>query len=88
MPCSVSLILVLTLAVAALCVHSISLDGKETAVKQTTDQNGKCEEITVPMCRNMEYNMTSMPNQFNHESQTEAAMEVNSNLRKCFSFLK
>lgn len=43
-----------------------------------TDQanNGKCEEITVPMCRNMEYNMTSMPNQFNHETQAEAAMEA------------
>ena len=40
------------------------------------DPNGKCEEITVPMCRNMEYNMTSMPNQFNHETQAEAAMEA------------
>lgn len=36
----------------------------------------KCEEITVPMCRNMEYNMTTMPNQFNHETQQEAAAEA------------
>lgn len=36
----------------------------------------KCEAITVPMCENMDYNQTSMPNQFNHETQEEAAMEV------------
>ncbi|RNA27510.1 frizzled-8 [Brachionus plicatilis] len=36
----------------------------------------KCQEITVPMCRNIEYNMTAFPNQFNHESQQEAAAEA------------
>jgi len=36
----------------------------------------KCQEITVPMCRNIEYNMTSFPNQFNHGDQQEAAIEV------------
>lgn len=38
--------------------------------------NGRCEEITIPMCRGIGYNMTSMPNQLNHESQEEAGMEV------------
>ena len=37
---------------------------------------GKCEPITVPMCRQMPYNSTSMPNQFNHYTQQEAAMEA------------
>jgi frizzled protein 5/8 len=36
----------------------------------------KCQKITVPMCQHMEYNLTSMPNQFNHETQQEAAMEA------------
>ena len=39
-------------------------------------RGGKCQEITVPMCKNIEYNATSMPNQFNHETQYEAAMEA------------
>jgi frizzled 5/8 len=40
-------------------------------------KNGKCEPISVPMCQDMKYNLTSMPNQFNHESQEEAAIEIN-----------
>ncbi|XP_071941189.1 frizzled-8-like [Antedon mediterranea] len=36
----------------------------------------RCEEITIPMCRGIGYNMTYMPNQFNHDSQEEAGMEV------------
>ena len=35
----------------------------------------RCEEITVPMCRNIGYNFTSMPNQFHHETQDEAGLE-------------
>lgn len=37
---------------------------------------GRCEEISIPMCRGIGYNMTSMPNQLNHETQEEAGMEV------------
>lgn len=37
---------------------------------------GRCEPITVPMCRNLAYNMTSMPNQFEHSTQSEAAAEA------------
>ncbi|XP_071486103.1 frizzled-5-like [Diadema antillarum] len=36
----------------------------------------KCEPITVPMCRDVGYNMTYMPNQFNHHTQDEAGLEV------------
>ncbi|XP_076303947.1 frizzled-5-like [Tachypleus tridentatus] len=36
----------------------------------------KCEEITIPMCKNIGYNYTSMPNQFYHDTQEEAGMEV------------
>jgi hypothetical protein len=35
-----------------------------------------CEEISVPMCRNMPYNFTLMPNQLNHKTQQDAALEV------------
>lgn len=30
---------------------------------------GRCEEITIPMCRGIGYNLTSMPNELNHDTQ-------------------
>lgn len=38
--------------------------------------NSRCEEITIPMCRGIGYNMTSMPNELNHDTQEEAGLEV------------
>ncbi|CAL9689851.1 unnamed protein product [Knipowitschia caucasica] len=35
-----------------------------------------CEPITVPMCRGIVYNLTYMPNQFNHDTQEEVGLEV------------
>ncbi|CAL8288708.1 unnamed protein product [Lota lota] len=35
-----------------------------------------CEPITVPMCRDVGYNLTHMPNQFHHYSQEEVGLEV------------
>ena len=36
----------------------------------------KCEKIKIPMCQNIGYNLTYMPNMFNHDTQEEAALEV------------
>ncbi|XP_076282071.1 frizzled 2 isoform X1 [Lasioglossum baleicum] len=41
-----------------------------------TNGNGRCEEITIPMCRGIGYNLTAMPNELNHDTQEEAGMEV------------
>ncbi|KAK2169343.1 hypothetical protein LSH36_11g13062 [Paralvinella palmiformis] len=38
--------------------------------------NGKCERITIPMCMDMKYNMTRMPNLVGHKSQREAEQQV------------
>lgn len=38
--------------------------------------NPRCEEITIPMCRGIGYNMTKFPNEMNHETQEEAGLEV------------
>ncbi|XP_023380362.1 frizzled-8 [Pteropus vampyrus] len=35
-----------------------------------------CQEITVPLCKGIGYNYTYMPNQFNHDTQDEAGLEV------------
>ena len=34
---------------------------------------GQCEEIQIPMCKEIGYNFTRLPNQFNHESQDEVS---------------
>ncbi|CAI5438267.1 unnamed protein product [Caenorhabditis angaria] len=34
--------------------------------------NKKCEPITIPMCKTLDYNMTVFPNLLGHTSQTEA----------------
>ncbi|XP_063215875.1 frizzled-2 [Bacillus rossius redtenbacheri] len=36
----------------------------------------RCEEITIPMCRGIGYNLTAMPNDLNHDTQEEAGLEV------------
>ena len=35
----------------------------------------QCVPITIPMCKGI-YNNTYMPNQFNHQTQEEAGLEV------------
>nr|CRI73786.1 Frizzled-3 [Euperipatoides kanangrensis] len=39
-------------------------------------RRSKCERITIPMCADMPYNMTRMPNYMNHNDQRDAALEV------------
>lgn len=36
----------------------------------------QCQPITIPMCKDIGYNLTFMPNEFNHETQEEAGLEV------------
>ena len=36
----------------------------------------KCEPITIPLCRDMPYNVTRMPKLLEHETQEEAASLV------------
>ncbi|CAH3181965.1 unnamed protein product, partial [Porites evermanni] len=36
----------------------------------------RCEKIKIPMCENIGYNLTYMPNMFNHDTQEEAALDV------------
>ncbi|CAG0880759.1 unnamed protein product [Darwinula stevensoni] len=40
------------------------------------DEAGKCERITIPMCQDMPYNLTRMPNYIGHTNQAEAAIQV------------
>lgn len=38
--------------------------------------HGKCEPITVPLCKDIQYNETIMPNLLNHQKQDDAGLEV------------
>ena len=38
--------------------------------------SGNCEVISIPICKNVPYNMTVFPNYFQHKTQNEAALEV------------
>ena len=44
--------------------------------KTSTTSKKKCEQIKIPMCQNIGYNLTSVPNMFNHDTQEEAALEI------------
>lgn len=61
---------VLVLAMAAFLV------GVESINVGLRPETKRCERITNPMCRNIPYNYTMMPNQFHHETQEEAGLEV------------
>ncbi|XP_018431990.1 PREDICTED: frizzled-10 isoform X2 [Nanorana parkeri] len=37
---------------------------------------GKCQAIEIPMCKDIGYNMTRMPNLMGHENQREAAIQL------------
>lgn len=38
--------------------------------------HGKCEPITIPLCKDIQYNETIMPNLLNHQKQEDAGLEV------------
>ena len=38
--------------------------------------HGRCEPITIPLCKDIQYNQTIMPNLLNHQKQDDAGLEV------------
>ncbi|NWU77248.1 FZD8 protein, partial [Onychorhynchus coronatus] len=46
------------------------------AASSSSAKELSCQEITVPLCKGIGYNYTYMPNQFNHDTQDEAGLEV------------
>ncbi|XP_078700419.1 frizzled-2-like [Branchiostoma floridae x Branchiostoma belcheri] len=38
--------------------------------------HGRCEAITIPLCTDIQYNETIMPNLLNHQKQEDAGLEV------------
>ncbi|XP_003739708.2 frizzled-2 [Galendromus occidentalis] len=42
----------------------------------TTEDHGRCEAITIPLCKDINYNRTIFPNLLNHQKQEDAAMDA------------
>jgi len=38
--------------------------------------HGRCEPITIPLCKDIQYNETIMPNLLDHQKQEDAGLEV------------
>ena len=49
---------------------------KITNQQQNFEPHGKCEPIQIPLCKDIQYNETIMPNLLNHQKQEDAGMEV------------
>ncbi|XP_070255703.1 LOW QUALITY PROTEIN: frizzled-10 [Myotis yumanensis] len=59
----------LALQVLGTCAAISSLDLERPG-------DGQCQPIDIPMCRDIGYNMTRMPNLMGHEQQREAAIQL------------
>lgn len=78
---SVRLLSVLALICATCMAHpDISMQsnsgGGHLSGPADFNSEGRCEEITIPLCKGIGYNSTRMPNELNHETQDEAGLEV------------
>nr|XP_056713688.1 frizzled-8 [Euleptes europaea] len=63
-------------ASSASAASSSSSSSAAAAASSSSAKELSCQEITVPLCKGIGYNYTSMPNQFNHDTQDEAGLEV------------
>ena len=48
----------------------------DVEVGAVSPHHGRCEKITIPLCKDIRYNETIFPNLLNHQKQEEAALEV------------
>ncbi|XP_071943703.1 uncharacterized protein [Antedon mediterranea] len=52
------------------------LDGQSVEARRSQEVYQKCQPVTIPMCENLPYNMTTFPNFLKHQSQEEAGAEI------------
>lgn len=57
-------------------VNQMNYDHHNTGKMSTILLNSRCEQITIPLCNDIEYNMTIFPNLLNHQKQEDASVEV------------
>ncbi|XP_029427350.1 frizzled-10 [Rhinatrema bivittatum] len=61
---------------ALLLWHASSLCAGISSMDSERPGDGKCQPIEIPMCKDIGYNLTKMPNLMGHENQREAAIQL------------
>uniref|UniRef100_A0A4Q8K608 U68-Liphistoxin-Lth1a_1 n=1 Tax=Liphistius thaleban TaxID=1905330 RepID=A0A4Q8K608_9ARAC len=64
----------LLVLVAAGIQHGVS--SRVSDRESLSPHHGRCEPITIPLCKDIPYNETIMPNLLNHQKQEDAGLEV------------
>jgi len=54
----------------------VSGDGHVSNRGVIPPHHGRCEPITIPLCKDIQYNETIMPNLLGHQNQEDAGLEV------------
>jgi len=68
---------ILSVALWSLVLFSVvSLVSSTISEKDSLPHHGRCEPITIPLCKDILYNETIMPNLLNHQKQEDAGLEV------------
>ncbi|OXB61481.1 hypothetical protein ASZ78_000193 [Callipepla squamata] len=70
------LLAALALLQRAGCAAASAAAAASSSSSSSSAKELSCQEITVPLCKGIGYNYTYMPNQFNHDTQDEAGLEV------------
>ena len=58
------------------CVTSLLVSWIVLASAQQKPEHGRCEPISIPLCKDIAYNQTIMPNLLSHQKQDDAGLEV------------
>lgn len=63
----------LLITICAGLSHNVKITEED---EDSLPHHDKCQQIIVPFCKDIQYNMTIMPNLLNHQKQNDAAIDV------------
>ena len=68
----------LVIIICAVCLSSYTAQeqGGYRQGMKNMKHHGRCEPISIPLCKDIIYNETIMPNLLNHQHQDDAGLEV------------
>ncbi|RWS27913.1 Frizzled-7-A-like protein [Leptotrombidium deliense] len=76
MECLLYVWTILLTITSGILVNASRLTDGESVAAPHIPHHGRCEPIIIPLCKDIRYNETIMPNLLNHQKQEDAGMEV------------
>lgn len=76
MACTKNVFMLLFIGGVLLCYVNVSYCVEKGIESHDLYKDSKCEPITIPICMDIPYNLTIMPNMLGHTQQNEAGHEV------------